>query len=322
MSTKKSMPTGGFLEDLIVADDGIPEQPIVENLFYPGINLLFGPPKAGKSNFAFQVAGAVANGIPLFGAATGFDVVKGRILYLALEETPKLVLGRIRKMGISFPPKSLQLKTSFRTLDKGAVTKIGNAIKNDSTLRLVVIDVYQKIKGNMKGGGYASEYKNLAALKKLADDNNVAIVLLHHTTKKIPKNWQAAAYGSQGLTGAVDTTILLDRPDMSSKGRLCVTGRKCRTAEYVTEFDDTNLQWQIVGEVKDTSLTEERRDILETLKDECGGFLAPKEIGTATGLDSKSVHNILMKLEKISFVDKVKRGCYRITLLGLQALED
>ena len=311
--------TGGYLEDFVESSNGVSS--IIEGLFYSGLNLLVGSPKVGKTNFAFQLAWAVANGIPFFGENSGFNVAKGHVLYIAFEETLELVAARVQKMGISFPPRSLRVETEFPTLDKGGVTMIGNAIKNDPDLRLVVIDVYQKFKG-VKGGGYASEYQNLAALKQLADDNNVAIVLLHHTTKKIPKNWQAAAYGSQGLTGAVDTSILLDRPDMSTKGRLCVTGRKCRTVEYVTEFDDTTLRWQMVGEVKETSLTEERRDILEALKDECGGFLSPKEIGTATGLDNKSVHNILKKLKNINRVEKVKHGKYRITLLGLEALED
>jgi len=311
--------TGGYLEDF--SESSVSIFYVVCGLLYPGLTVLFGPPKAGKTNFAFQLACAVAKGISLFGENSGFNVAKGYVLYIALEETLELVAARVQKMGISVPPRSLRVETEFPTLDKGGVTMIGNAIKNDPDLRLVVIDVYQKFRG-VKGGGYSSEYQNLATLKKLADDNNVAIVLLHHTTKDIPKNWQAAAYGSQGLTGTADTSILLDRPDMSTKGRLCVTGRKCRTAEYVTEFDDTNLQWQMVGEVKDTSLTEERRDILEALKDKWNGSLKPKEIGTATGLDNKSVYNILKKLEKIELVEKVKRGFYRITLLGLEALED
>ncbi|WP_415713201.1 AAA family ATPase [Maridesulfovibrio sp.] len=321
MSINQSRPTGGYIEDLREAYAGVSLSPIVEGLIYPGLNVLIGSPKAGKSNFGYQIAEAVTNGTPVFAGSEGFRATKGKAFYLSLEEQPELIASRTNKMNMNAAKDMLYVETKFPTMAGGGLVKIGNMMSTEPELSLIVVDILERFKGG-QGSSYKADYANLSQLHKLANEYGVGVVLLHHTTKKIPKNWQTAAYGTQALTGVADTTVLIDRPKFTSDGRLCITGRKCRTSEWTTKFDDTTLRWQMVGEVKETSLTDERREILEALQDKCGGFMSPKEIACNTGLNNKSVHNLLKKLEKIELVDKVKHGQYRLTPLGLKALAD
>lgn len=317
MRTATNSPaSGGWVED-IVTSGAPPETPIVDNLLYKGVTALVGPPKAGKTNFAFQLTSSVAQGAPVL---EHFQVAQGKTLYVALEEMPSLTASRFAKMGVSLPPQSVFVEYSFPPLSRGGVTRIGNFIATNPGTKLVVVDVLQRLRGHTGKSSYRADYQELTSLHQLGNESGAAIVLLHHTTKKIQANWQASIYGTQGLAAAADTAILLDRPDLSEKGRLCVTGRKCATKEWLVEFHPETLTWSMVGEVKANDLTPERRAILEALADTCGGFLTPRQLQQETSLGNKSVFNMLVKLREAELVDKAKRGRYTITPMGLKVL--
>lgn len=317
MRTATNSPaSGGWSEDILTSN-APPETPIVENLIYPGLGVVVGPPKAGKTNFGFQLASAVAQGVPLF---EGFESVAGKVLYIALEEMPTLTASRFAKMGVSLPPQSVYVEYTFPPLSRGGATHIGNFIATNPETKLVVVDVLQRLRGHTGKSSYRADYQELTSLHQLGNESGAAIVLLHHTTKKVQANWQASIYGTQGLAAAADTAILLDRPDLSEKGRLCVTGRKCATREWLVEFHPETLTWSMVGEVKATDLTPERRAIMEALEDTCGGFLTPRQLAQETSLGNKSIFNILVKLRESGLVEKAKRGRYAITPMGLKAL--
>ncbi len=73
----------------------------VAGIVAEGLNLLAGPPKLGKSWFALDIAVAVAAG----GKALGhIDVELGDALYLALEDPPRRMQDRTRKVLAGSPP--------------------------------------------------------------------------------------------------------------------------------------------------------------------------------------------------------------------------
>lgn len=319
MIASKEMPiSGGWVEDILAAH--VPRGPlyVVENLLFHGLNLIAGPPKAGKTNFAFQLAFSVAKGIPLFGQ---FRVVAGKVLYIALEEMPELTASRLAKMGVEFPPRSLQVEYNFPSLSKGGALRIGNFIAHNPGTKLVVVDVFQRLRGSSGKSSYTAEYNELEALQKIGNQSGVAIVLLHHTIKSRSSSWQAEISGSQGMTGVADTTIRLFPADFADKGRLYVTGRKCAERKWLVEFDASTLTWSLVGEETEHQFTPERSEIIKALADTYGGFLTPQQLAQATGLGNKSVFNMLEKLSKAGLVGKIRRGRYQLTLLGQKALK-
>ena len=63
--------------------------PVIDGLLYPGTYILAGAPKLGKSFLMAQLAYHVSAGLPLW----GYNVHKGSVLYLALEDD----YGRLQK---------------------------------------------------------------------------------------------------------------------------------------------------------------------------------------------------------------------------------
>ena len=80
---------GEILQEVEEADDWI-----VEDLITTGLHLLVGPPKAGKSWLALDMAISVAQGESFLGFATA----KSDVLYLALEDTRNRLKTRSWKL--------------------------------------------------------------------------------------------------------------------------------------------------------------------------------------------------------------------------------
>lgn len=67
---------------------------VIDNMLYPGTYIFAGAPKVGKSFFMLQLGYHISKGIPLFGN----DINKGKVLYLALEDTFERLQSRLFKM--------------------------------------------------------------------------------------------------------------------------------------------------------------------------------------------------------------------------------
>ena len=68
--------------------------PIINGLLYPGTYLFVGAPKVGKSFLMAQLAYHVSTGTKLW----NYDVSKGSVLYLALEDNYQRIQRRENKM--------------------------------------------------------------------------------------------------------------------------------------------------------------------------------------------------------------------------------
>ena len=307
---------GAWAEEIMASSDE-PAPHVVQDVFPTGLVVLAGPPKAAKTILSFQAAICVVKGQSLFGK---FPTTPGRVLYIALEEFKDLTKSRLTTMldGSPLPPHSLRIEYNWPTMSKGGVIHIGNFLHTFPDTRLVVVDVLQRFKGHAKRGSYSLDYEEMAKLQRLANHFGVAVVNLHHTTKKIPANWQAGLYGTQGLAGVADTSLLLERPDMGETGRLCVTGRKCATRELTMRFDADSLRWHYVDEAQPAG-SPERQAILEALA-ERRGPVAPNDLAKETGLGNRSVFNMVVKLVAQGLVTKLRRGFYMITDEGMASL--
>lgn len=310
---------GGWAEEILAAQ--LPEtHHIVQGLLPTGLTVLAGPPKAAKTVLSFQAALSIAQGLPLFGC---LPTRQGGSLYLAFEEMYDLTQIRLKIMGAEnqLPPRTICIMYDWPTISKGGVVNIGNYLHLNRNTRLVVIDVLQRFKGDHKKGSYGHDYSELTALQKLANQMGTCILLLHHTTKKIPSNWQAGLYGTQGLAGVADTSLLLDRPNMDEVGRLCVTGRKCHTREFNMRFNQQDLNWTLLGEAHGKAGSPERSAILECLA-EAHGPLSPRQVASETGLGNRSIFNMLTKITANGLAIKAHRGRYMITEKGVAATKN
>ena len=307
--------TAGWGEEIIASQDNTTSTNIIESLIFPGITMLAGPPKSGKTIFATQMAFAVTSDKFLMDK---FPAKPGSVLYLAYEEGRDLTRQRLVSMQAEFTPKTFRVEYNWPTLENNGADRLGLYLQSNKDVKLVIIDVYQRFVGGNKSS-YKGEYLALQKIHKIATMFGVAIILLHHTAKKIPPDWQSAIYGSQGVTGVADTTMVLDRPTGDNRGRLRITGRKCPTREFALRFHEAPLGWQYAQTIDGNELSPERLEILEVLND-CRGPVKMSEIANVTCLGKRSVHNMLKKMVGGGLVQKTGHGYYLLTADGVAGL--
>ncbi|GIJ13148.1 AAA family ATPase [Micromonospora andamanensis] len=276
----------------------------VPGVLSEGVNLLAGPPKVGKSWLSLGLGLTVAAGGKAFGS---IDTEPGPVLYLALEDTPRRLQSRMGKVLAGQPaPVGLTLATACPPLPQGGDEAIAAWLDRNRNARMVIIDVFAKLRGTSAPGmsAYDADYAAVGRAKKVADAYGVAVVLVHHVRKAGSDDFLEAVSGTNGLAGAADATLVLRRPRGSADGVLHVTGRDVDESEYALAFDPAAGAWTMLdGPAAEHEVSDTRAAILRWLRTSPGS--TPKAIAEGTGLS----------------VDNVKKTCGRMLDAGQVACE-
>lgn len=271
--------TSWTADELMAAEFPAPKW-AVPGMLAEGVNLLAGPPKVGKSWLSLGLGLAVAAGRPAFGT---IDVQPGPVLYLALEDTPRRLQSRMRKMLAGQPaPAGLTLATTCPTLPQGGDEAIAQWLNRNPAARMVVIDVFAKVRGTGPAGqsAYDADYGAMSRVKRIADAYGVAIVLVHHVRKAGADDFLAEVSGTNGLAGAADATLVLKRSRGHADGVLHVTGRDVEETEQAMSFDTDTGAWRILdGPAHEHQLDDTRALIAQHVRQHPGVF--PKDIADA-----------------------------------------
>jgi len=243
----------------------LPEQRcIVPGLIGEGVSGLVSRPKIGKSWMLLQIAIAVANG----GRVAGVPVKQGAALYLALEDTERRLQERIRRqLGGDSAPAALTLATTWPRLGAGCIEALEDWIAEHPDVTFIAIDTLAKIRPPRRPNGdkYAEDYAVIEAVKALADRYHIAIVLAHHDRKAEAEDPLDRVSGTIGLTGSLDTILLLKRARGQHDATLFVTGRDVDERELALRWDPMFGIWTIVGDAEDFRRSDERRQIINLL---------------------------------------------------------
>src|SRR5215212_8360654 len=183
---------------------------IVPGIVPEGTTILAGKPKMGKSWLALGTSLAVAAG----GIALGTKrVERGAVLYLALEDNPRRLQSRLKKLlpgGAA--PEGLELATEWPRLGDGGLDALEAWLNTHPDARLVVIDTLAKIRAGQSGKNlYKEDYEAVEPLVELAAHHNVAILIVHHLRKLGAEDPLDQVSGSMGLTGGADGALVLNR---------------------------------------------------------------------------------------------------------------
>jgi hypothetical protein len=286
--------------------------PLVEpvpGLVVEGLGMLIGGPKKGKSWLAYQFAVAVATE----GETLGVRAMKGDVLYLALEDGERRAKSRIetvlRHLGTTWPTGAV-LEIGFNAERGDAlVEQVEEWLTRHPAARLVIVDTLQKIRPASSGrrNQYELDVEDLGRMLAITQRHpGLAILLVHHDRKQVSPDFLDAASGTHGITGSVDTALVLKRERLDSQGTLEVTGRDVRERMLWLAYDEDQPFWAIdpAG-----GLTEEQREVWEWLKD--NGPAGPTAIGAAVGMDKSNVHHMLVKMVARRML-LVERGLYRL----------
>lgn len=259
----------------------------VPGLIAEGVTVLAGAPKVGKSWLSLGLGLSVASG----GHALGrIEVSPGPVLYLALEDTPRRLQTRMMAMlGRSPAPDTLTLATQCPALPDGGDDHIARWIDRNPGARLVVIDVFTKVRGQSQSGSqYEADYAAVGRAKTLADNHGIACVLVHHVRKAGAEDFLESVSGTNGLAGAADAILVLKRARGQADAVLHVTGRDVNEHEYALAFEPNTGTWRMLeGPVGDHTLPDTRAAILRHVRDNAGR--KPKDIADAISADYELV---------------------------------
>jgi hypothetical protein len=277
----------------------------VPGVLCEGVSLLAGPPKVGKSWLSLALGVNIASGGKAFDR---IPVRRGPVLYLALEDTPRRLKTRMGKLLDGDPaPAGLEIATDWPTLPAGGDLAICGWLDAHPDARLVVLDVFAKMRGPTPQGmgAYDADYAAVGRAKQIADNYAIAVVLVHHVRKAGSEDFLEAVSGTNGIAGAADATLVLRRARGQHDGVLHVTGRDVDEAEHSLAFDPGTGRWQMLDRPADEHvLGDTRAAILRHLRT-TGAAAKPAAIAEAIGLKP----------------DTVKRTCARMATDGQLAVD-
>lgn len=281
----------------------------VPGLVAEGVNLLVAPPKAGKSWLALGIAAAIAAGGR---ALSTIPVEEGDVLYLALEDTGRRLQSRLTSvLAGDTATARLHLATECAALPDGGASRIADWLYTHPDARLVIVDVFTKVRGasNAKSGQYEQDYAAMSALKDLADTYGVAFIVVHHTRKAESTDFIDAVSGTQGLAGAADAILVLARSRGNADAVLKVTGRDIEEAEYALDFDAPTGTWKLLdGPASDYELSDTRRRILELLRTD--GAMTPKHVADALDIPHETAKKTCRRMSETGQIDTDGSGTY------------
>ncbi|MEQ4206301.1 AAA family ATPase [Actinopolymorpha sp. B9G3] len=274
--------------DELMAMEFVPPVWAVPGIICEGVSLLCGPPKVGKSWASLGLGLSVAAGGQAFHA---IPVQGGPVLYLALEDTPRRLQSRMGKiLGDRSAPSTLTLATACPLIGQGGDDAIAGWLDRNRGARMVIIDVFAKIRGAAPPGAsaYEADYAAVGAIKRLADNYAVPFVLVHHVRKAGSDDFLAEVSGTNGVAGAADATLVLKRGRGQADGVLYVTGRDVDEAEYALSFNAASGAWMLLdGPADEHQTTDTRAAILRYLRANTGS--GPRAIAQGTGLGEPNV---------------------------------
>ena len=276
-----------------------------------GCTILAGRPKLGKSWLALDIALAVARGSYCLG---DIECPKGDVLYLALEDNPRRLKSRVDKVS---PPRcddkwphDLDFATEWPRCEEGGLDAMREWLESKANPRLIIVDVLAQFRSGRGGQEnlYEADYKAVKALQALAAEYSIAIVIVHHVRKGMgDADPFERVSGTNGLTGAADTAMILDRD--TNGCTLYARGRDLEEYERACTFDRTTCRWTVQGEASEVRRTDERSQILSVLED-ADEPMSPQEIAVMSDMKRNNVDRLLGKMAKAGEVLKASRGRY------------
>jgi hypothetical protein len=287
-----------------------------------GFAVVAGPPKSGKSWLALDWLLSIAAG----GRALGQIAVGAprRVLYLALEDSDRRMQDRCRRIlgpDQAIPPL-------FAYLTEVAPHLVGATIREwleaYPDTALVVVDTIGKVMPPIKAGevAYQRDYSMAGYFQSVARQHpGLAVVGLHHTRKTVSADFVEAVSGTQGIAGAADTVVVLQRDRNSADGLLKLTSRELEEAEYALTYGECG--WVIAGADLDEAadVAHERKDVtnlspkmLEVLAyvERHPEGVTSKEVTAQYG---KSAYTMLSRLTEHGYIERPDggRGVYVMT---------
>ncbi|MGI5139953.1 AAA family ATPase [Streptomyces sp. CA-106110] len=307
---KRERPRTAWTADQLMAAHFPEPKWAVPGILAEGVNVLAGPPKVGKSWLSLGLGLSVAAGGQAFDSV---PVEGGPVLYLALEDTPRRLQTRMGKiLGGQPAPAWLTLVTECPPFPQGGMEAIARWLERHPDARMVVIDVFAKMRGQAPAAvsAYDADYVAVGYAKRLADHYGVAVVLVHHVRKAASEDFLTEVSGTNGIAGAADATLVLKRARGQADGILHVTGRDVDEAEYALSFQPASGAWHLLdGPVSEHTIGDTRATILRYVRAHPGA--KPKDMaGELPHVDLDTIRRTCNRMADAGQLTKDPGGRY------------
>ena len=175
--------------------------------------------------------------------------------------------------------------------------------------RLVIVDTFEKMRGRNPQGvsAYTGDYAAAGRFKTIADNYGVPFLLIHHVRKQGAEDWQDLVSGTNGLTGAVDATLVLERSRGQADGVLHVTGRDVVENDYAMTFDGT-FWTKLDGPAADYDMGDTRALLLRLVREYPGS--KPAQLAEALDKPAATVRKTLTRMAEKGQVRVTTGGAY------------
>ena len=188
----------------------------------PGLTLLGGKTKAGKSTLAEQIAEEISR--------------EKRVLYLALEYNKRVAKGRFERFTNEHQVH-IVLEGQMNRMGQGGEKQFDELL-SEYNPDLVIVDILAKLKRH-NTGHYDAEYQAMSEIKELIDKYDVDCLVLTHSGKPTANDSDDPfdkIIGSTALAGVPDNLMVITNSNGVTK--LHTKGRLIFPSEKILEFEN------------------------------------------------------------------------------------
>ncbi|MBU6375014.1 MAG: AAA family ATPase [Bdellovibrionales bacterium] len=204
---------------------------LIEDLLpTPGVSVLSARPKVGKSTLARYISMLVATGQAFYDRSTR----QGKVLYVGLEDHPgeldkqfKVVCPKDSLQHINF---LIESPASHEKLIQGLSVELARVPYN-----LVVIDTLVQSTQIADWNDYGKTSAAVGRFRKIANQFNCHLMLIHHNGKNRELSGELAVLGSTGISASVDTMLLMTR--RAERDTTIVSSERLRYGRKLDEIE-------------------------------------------------------------------------------------
>ena len=263
-----------------------PQDELIEGLLAPGLYILAGASKIGKSWLVLQIAHHVSMGIPLWERKTQ----KSEVLYLALEDTERRLQKRLMRI-CNGETGDISFATEAEILEHGFEEQVIDYLQKHPDAKLVIVDTMIKVRDTGGyGNAYAEDYSTMNCFKRLTTRFSIVLLLVHHTRKQEARDIMDMISGTTGIMGCADGAMVLERPVRGApQAIISTTGRDFEDMKINLVQNSETMCWEFAGYAD--AVSEEELDPL---------LIAVAQLVEQEGFWKGTAEQLLQKLLEIS----------------------
>ncbi len=149
---------------------------------------------------------------------------------------------------------------------------------------------------------YGNDYAEMVKLKEFADKNKISVILVHHLRKQNDSDMLNMMSGTNGLSGAADTILILSKSKRNiNNATLYYIGRDIEERKLELQFDKKECIWKLIFdsiEEPEKTFPAELQDVIAMMKEKksFNGFFSEYVLEYNTYSGKTLQANILSRL--------------------------